>query len=70
MGEEQRGPARGDHPAVDLGGLEARVHGGLDHGQVAVAPELIEVRAQVGEAGGGQDRRILPEPPRRRNRRC
>ena len=51
VGEEQRGPAGGDHPAVDLGHLQPRVDGHGDGDEVAVAPELVQVRAQVGEGG-------------------
>ena len=51
--EQQRGAAGGDDAAVDLGRLEAGIHLGLDDGEVAVAPELVEEAAQVGEGEVG-----------------
>ena len=52
--EEQRRPAGGDDPTVDLRRLEARVDLGLDHDQVAVAPQLLDEGPQVGEDGVAQ----------------
>ena len=49
MREEQRRAAGRDHAAVDLGGLETRVDLGLHDAQLAVAPQLVEERAQVGK---------------------
>ena len=45
------GPPAGDHPAMDLGGLEVLVDGGVDQDQVPLAPKALEEGAQVRERG-------------------
>jgi hypothetical protein len=60
--EERRAPG-GDHATVDLSGLEVRVDIGLDDGEVAVAAELVEEGAQVGEGEVVHRESFLPHSP-------
>jgi len=48
--EQDRGTAGSDHPTVDLGNLEARIHLDVHHGQIAVAAQPFDEGAQVREA--------------------
>ena len=43
------GPAGRNHAAMDLGGLLVGVDGRVHDGQIAVAAELIEERAEIGK---------------------
>ena len=54
--EQQRGPARRNHPAVDFGDFEIGVDGRVDRDEVAIAAQTIEKRAEIGK------RRIGHEP--------
>ena len=45
VGEEQRRPLGGDHPAMDLGHLQMRVDRRGDGGEIAIGPQPVEKRS-------------------------
>ena len=47
--EEQRRPTGRDDAAVDLGGLEVRIDRRLHNREVAVTPQPVDERTQIGE---------------------
>ena len=49
VGEQQRRTAGRDHAAVDLGDLEARIHGRVHRDDRAVTVEVLEERAEIGK---------------------
>ena len=61
--EQQRGPARGDDAAMDLGRLQARVHGRFDDGQVALPPQRAHEGAKVRERRLAHSQRLFPIGP-------
>ena len=47
--EQQRRPAGGDDPAVDLGNLQMRIDRDIDRNDICVAAERLDERAKVRE---------------------
>ena len=43
------GPPAGDHAPMDLGGFLVRIDRHVDHGEIAIAAELIEEGSEIGE---------------------
>src|SRR4029453_6879934 len=54
------GPAGGDEGAVELRRLQARVHGRVDHGEVALPAQRVQEGAKVREGRVAHPLRLFP----------